>query len=273
MAVAGCVVGIEHDGTLDVVYGLIRPDDRPANEPAERHDSGRKAVKPKDPSALPAPLVQDLTAHRTAALRAVLAENSRVGLIAVVHALALPLFYGYGADTCLAVSLKSETLSGSSEGIDDSPAADALGKVRSLWEQELPRDAGALWSWLLTQNTARLLELLAYCAACSVNAVVKPHERSDDRVGHADRLAIALSLDMTQWWQPTGANYLGRVSKARILEAVTEAVSPSAAENFLTLKKDALVKHAEERLAGTGWLPALLRTPVAPEPEAETLAA
>jgi hypothetical protein len=35
------------------------------------------------------------------------------------------------------------------------------------------------------------------------------------------------------------------------------------------------VKHAEQRLAGTGWLPAILRQPVAAlaEPEAETLAA
>ena len=71
---------------------------------------------------------------------------------------------------------------------------------------------------------------------------------------HADRLAAALSLDMAQWWQPSARSYLGRVAKARVLEAVAEGVSPSAAENLAKLKKDALVKLAEERLAGTGWL-------------------
>jgi ParB family chromosome partitioning protein len=80
---------------------------------------------------------------------------------------------------------------------------------------------------------------------------------------------------LAEWWQPTGAAYLARVPKARILEAVAEGVSPSAAENLATLKKDGLMKLAEERLAGTGWLPALLRSPVtaSAQPEAETLAA
>jgi ParB family transcriptional regulator, chromosome partitioning protein len=50
-----------------------------------------------------------------------------------------------------------------------------------------------LWAWCLGQNTATRLGLLAYCAACSVNAVVKPHERGGERVAHADRLAAALS--------------------------------------------------------------------------------
>lgn len=132
-----------------------------------------------------------------------------------------------------------------------------------------------MWEWCLAQDTNTRLELLAYCAATSVNAVVKPHERTGERIKHADQLAAALSLDMTQWWQPTGASYLARVSKARILEAVREGVGASAAENFAGLKKDALVEHAEQRLAGTGWLPAVLRAAVtaAAEPEAETLAA
>ncbi len=66
---------------------------------------------------------------------------------------------------------------------------------------------------------------------------------------------------MAQWWQPTATSYLGRIRKARILEAVTEGVSREAAENLAKLKKDALVAHAEERLADTGWLPPILRSP------------
>jgi ParB family transcriptional regulator, chromosome partitioning protein len=85
---------------------------------------------------------------------------------------------------------------------------------------------------------------------------VKP-ERTDAFAG----LAVAVGLDMTQWWQPTAANYLGRVSKALILEAVTEGISPNAAANLATLKKGDMAATAEERLAGKGWLPALMRTP------------
>jgi len=50
------------------------------------------------------------------------------------------------------------------------------------------------------------------------------------------------------------------ISKARILEAVTEACSKGAAENLAKLKKDALAARAEGKLAGTGWLPAVLRS-------------
>jgi ParB family chromosome partitioning protein len=72
---------------------------------------------------------------------------------------------------------------------------------------------------------------------------------------------------MAAWWLPTAANFLNRVSKKHILAAVAEGVSPEAAENFAKLKKDALVVHAEQRLAGTGWLPALLRPPLMGEGE------
>jgi ParB family chromosome partitioning protein len=70
----------------------------------------------------------------------------------------------------------------------------------------------------------------------------------------------------------TAASYLGRVSKALVLEAVKEGVSPKAADNLSKLKKDALVVQAAERLSGNGWLPAILRTP-APSQAVEALAA
>jgi ParB family transcriptional regulator, chromosome partitioning protein len=53
------------------------------------------------------------------------------------------------------------------------------------------------------------------------------------------------------------SNCLGRVSKALILEAVTEGVSPNAAANLACLKKGDMATTAEERLAGKGWLPAV----------------
>lgn len=274
VARAGAIVTIGYEGTLEVARGLIRPEDMSEEEqrPATRKAvSGGKAVK-RESGALPAPLVEDLTAHRTAALRAMLLGNADVALVAVVHAMALPLFYGPTVrQTCLELRIANARL----RGTQDSPAAHKLDGRYEEFGQHLPEAAGDLWDWLLARDMAGHLDLLAFCAACSVNAVVKPHESSDERVAHADKLAVALNLDMTQWWQPTGESYLSRVSKARILEAVTEGVSKSAADNFLKLKKDELVTHAEQRLAGTGWLPAILRPPVvaSAEPEAETLAA
>jgi ParB family transcriptional regulator, chromosome partitioning protein len=72
-------------------------------------------------------------------------------------------------------------------------------------------------------------------------------------------LAREVALDTCVYWQPTAANYLGRVSKERILEAVREGVSPQAAENIAGLKKQAMAEASVTALAGKNWLPAVLR--------------
>jgi ParB family chromosome partitioning protein len=74
----------------------------------------------------------------------------------------------------------------------------------------------------------------------------------------------AVGLDMAAQWMPTVENYLGRVTKIRILEAVREAKGEAAAQLIDHLKKPEMAKEAERLLAGTGWLPEPLRLP---EPE------
>lgn len=64
------------------------------------------------------------------------------------------------------------------------------------------------------------------------------------------------------------ANYLGRVSKERILEAVREGVSKEVAGHLASLKKQAMAEAAERRLKDRRWLPSVLRTPHA-QPLAE----
>ena len=60
-------------------------------------------------------------------------------------------------------------------------------------------------------------------------------------------------------WRPTVDNYLGRVPKARILEAVREAKGEQSAQLIDHLKKADMAKEAERLLDGTGWLPEPLR--------------
>jgi ParB family chromosome partitioning protein len=275
IARAGAIIGIGHAGQLSVARGLVRPEDAEAGQKGSRRkDHHPKTSAQRQPGELSAPLIEDLTAQRTAALRAMLADNPGVALASVLHAMALPLFYDrFGAKTCLSLRLETTDLRGSAEGIEDGPSMLALVERHAQWSRRMPEADGELWAWCLEQGTDASLALLAYCAACSVDAVRRPHQRTDAQLAHADRLATALSLDLARWWQPTAGNYLGRVSKQRILEAVAEAVSPEAAENLSKLKKDALVAHAEQRLAGTGWLPTLLRSPMAAADEQPALAA
>ncbi|MCP1866142.1 ParB family chromosome partitioning protein [Bradyrhizobium japonicum] len=74
-------------------------------------------------------------------------------------------------------------------------------------------------------------------------------------------LARAVGLDMVQaGWRPTVDNYLGRVTKPRILEAVREARGESSAQLIDHLKKADMAKEAERLLGGSGWLPEPLRS-------------
>jgi ParB family chromosome partitioning protein len=80
------------------------------------------------------------------------------------------------------------------------------------------------------------------------------------RLRQADRLARAVGLDMVEaGWRPTVDSYLGRVTKARILEAVREAKGEQSAQLIDHLKKGDMAKEAERLLDGTGWLPEPLR--------------
>ena len=73
-------------------------------------------------------------------------------------------------------------------------------------------------------------------------------------------LAHAVNLDMADaGWRPTVGNYLGRVTKARILEAVREAKGESSAQLIDHLKKTEMAKEAERLLEDTHWLAEPLR--------------
>ena len=97
------------------------------------------------------------------------------------------------------------------------------------------------------------MELLALCAALSLNAVTATAQ------GHpADAIATAVGLDMADWWTATADSYFAQVPKARIAEAVAEAVSAEASASLAKLKKGEAVAKAEALVSGTRWLPAPL---------------
>jgi ParB family transcriptional regulator, chromosome partitioning protein len=98
--------------------------------------------------------------------------------------------------------------------------------------------------------------------ALSINAVHETWNRRPRALAHADLIAEAIDLDIAAaGWSPTVDNYLGRVTKARILQAVREARGGQAAQLISHLKKGEMAEKAQDPLAGSGWLPQPLRTP------------
>jgi ParB family chromosome partitioning protein len=87
---------------------------------------------------------------------------------------------------------------------------------------------------------------LAHCTSLIVNAVHATGHRIAEWGAHADILARELALDITAYWQPIPAGYLGRVSKKRILQAMREGASEKAAQDIVRMKKPAMVEAAEK---------------------------
>ena len=107
------------------------------------------------------------------------------------------------------------------------------------------------------------MALFAHCASQTVNAVKVPWERKPRALETADKLASALALDMTRTGRRRCELIRPRDEGAHP-DAVREAVSGEAADRIASMKKQPMAEAAEQLLAGTGWLPPLMRTaPVA----------
>jgi ParB family chromosome partitioning protein len=125
----------------------------------------------------------------------------------------------------------------------------------------MPKDAGALWDALAELDGDSRQALFAHCVGLTINAAHHAYDRRPKALRHAGRLATAVNLDMAAaGWTPTVDTYLGRVTKARILDAVREAKGDKAADRIAHLKKVEMAEQAERLLDGTGWLPEPLRT-------------
>ena len=123
--------------------------------------------------------------------------------------------------------------------LKDSPSAKAVAERHEAWKADLPKDEQRLWDWLAALDETSRAALLAHCVSFGVNALYEKGDRYggpgvsvhgvERRLAQADRLARAVGLDMVEaGWRPTVDNYLGRVTKPRILEAVREAKGEQA---------------------------------------------
>ena len=291
IAIAGTFVSLDADGSLSIDRGYVRAEDEPqvgpdgeasegdqpdtpavqravitiGGKPAEPEDDEEDGIKP-----LPERLVIELTAHRTLALRNALAEHPHVAMTMLLHKLLSDTFIHTNPSGCLEANVRHIFFSAQSEELKDSPSAQAVNDRHERWGDHIPADDQALWTWLTDLDDGTRLELLALCVSYGVNALFErpnPYSGSgvsqhglDVRLAQADRLARATGMDMVAaGWKPTVSNYLGRVTKPRILEAVREGAGERAAQLIDHMKKGDMAKEAERLLADSGWLPEPLR--------------
>lgn len=313
---AGVFISIDSEGRLSVDRGYVRPEDEaPVGDPeigqgldmsstggqevtvpvhgtvisvagasAEAEEDDEGATKP-----LPDRLITELTAHRTLALRDALAENPAITFQAVLHNFVLATFYRFASSgSCLEIGLDPPTFPAQAPGLKERVSAKAIDARHEGWKERLPKNETDLWEALTALDGTAQASLFAHCASFAVNALYEPANRTNQgrvsaqgvrtRLDQADVLSRAVGLDMVQaGWRPTVDNYLGRVTKPRILEAVRKAKGASSAQLIDHLKKTDMAKEAERLLDGSGWLPEPLRlvdvaaSPAEPEGEAGPL--
>ncbi len=308
IAIAGAFVTIEADGSLSVDRGYVRPEDERPVEPegdnmqdtadGETVESAAPAIpravitidgqsaQPDDEEddgirPLPDRLVTELTAHRTLALRDAVANHPQVAMTALLHKLVSDTFLHRPATGALEANVRHVFFSAQAEELKDSSSAKSVADRHERWSDHMPADDDALWDWLVALDDDNRMELLAHCVSYGVNALYErpnPYGGSGVsehglkvRLSQADRLVRATKLNMVEaGWRPTVGNYLGRVTKARILQAVREGAGERAAQLIDHMKKDDMAKEAERLLADTGWLPEPLRITLPDSPIVET---
>jgi ParB family chromosome partitioning protein len=264
LPLAGAVVYVDQRGELAVLRALVRVEDRKAQAaqggaPTAPGSIGAGTAPAKAPKAdYSEKLLRQLTAHRTAALRATLADSPAVALRVLAYQLAvqtgLSSRCGSGDRP---VEIRADTADVRKEGPDlaECKAQQQMEAHCERWGNLLPADRQALLAWMLKADDSQVLDLLAVCTASTLNAV----QGREAPQPIADAIAAAVDLDMSNWWAATSESYLNSVPKAKVIDAVREGAGAEAAAGLEGLKKSEAVAQAQQRLQGTRWLPPVLR--------------
>nr|WP_225170573.1 chromosome partitioning protein ParB [Ensifer sp. IC4062] len=274
---AGTFVFLDYCGRLAIERGFVKPGEvegaGDGDEDGEGLPSASSAATPKAPSiSHSAALIEDLTAHKTAALRIELANNPDVALVAVVHAMLLSVAYPYNSEqSALQLSLTHERLEPSMKDAESCKGLSAFTDLADNYGHHLPGNPADLFDWLLEQPQDMVLMLLAFGAAHSVNAVEKKFTGRRKGIEQANQLGRALEVYMPDWFETTGDSYFKHVNRTTIELAVAEARGSDAELPVrAAVKKSEAVTIADRLVAGSGWIPAPVRiVPAEAEQELE----
>ncbi|UVT00168.1 ParB/RepB/Spo0J family partition protein [Burkholderia glumae] len=275
MASAGAVVSIDSHGAPAIERGWIKRDDTEhaqdgdlaADDGADNDDHGADdAASPlaRNPAGSPAAaapaakgphsaaLTLRLNARRTASISLAIARQPHVALAALVHRFLVSEYAPGSGASAIDIQWRDNTSSvgrHAPELADDLPYRIAT-EQRGAWAGIIPDDTDALLRWCIEQPDERLLTILAQYVAASLDGL------APDEAPHCiNALVPALGLNLADAWKPTRASYFDHVTKARIADVVTAAVSPAEGMRILKLKKDAAAAEAERLVSNTGWLP------------------
>lgn len=268
IAHAGVVLSIDHDGHACATCGFIRQDDEKAVRAilakSAKEAAGEEIPPESEPTGeedmcdidLPKAVIRELSQVRTHAIRARLAEQPDTALAVAVAAILLRSQF-----RC---ELPGVGISAHASCVGDE---DKLAAGRNTFADGLPQEEAEVLPWALSQSVPDLLNILAHLTASAIDLT---HERGavvdEERRACADRLAMALDIDMGDHWR-ADAGYWTRLSKAQLIAAIEtapdiESMADHKRSDLLKaygkLKREALATKVEEAFAGVAYLPDFL---------------
>ncbi len=283
-AMAGCIVTIGHDGAMQVIAGLVKPEDMP--KPAESEDTGAAAGNGHDPETVThrvnvpaqsmsppmAPpkdreaearkeagvgigLADDLRHVRTALIKAYLAGDFEAAFDLMLFQMGRSVFtFGYKTDA-LDITVRETA---------DRPMTrmnDAEFESWSPGEAMLADRSGLPMDWLEIEDDGESFAALralpvsdkkALFATC-VARTIKPQLAFEPQARPELEATIArLDIDFASHVRPTAAMLWSRIAKARILDIARTVFGIAWASARSKTKKAALAEAMEIAFAAGG---------------------
>jgi len=251
-AESGVLVYLSDGGNLEYKWALLRPSNA-------SKDAANTAVAPGNPAKAPTkkPELSEavrttLSAHRSAAAAMQLAKDSTLAQCVLLERLLMSHWPNCHGNNGLHLSFGN---SGPKNEADVHKAIVAAIDDRLQIIKQVPRKDTL--RFLMQQTDAWRLDLQAALVVAHFDGTT-----GGDR-GHEGVEAIhqVTDFNMATHWSPEVDNFAGRIHADLLAQAITEAKGKDAAATLVGLKKDERAALGAKLLAGTGWLPKLLRGP------------
>ena len=286
--IAGCIATIARDGTLQVIDGLVRPEDIPKETPAESGgvetsdgdggsadtagietgtDTGRIAgpamsgamTLPKDREAearkeagVGIGLADDLRSVRTALVKAKLAGDFKAAFDLMLFQLGRSVFTDGYRSHALDIAIR-ETADRPTTRMNDEDFA-----AWSPGEAMLEDRSGLSFDWLTIEDDGESFAALralpqagkqALFAACVARTVKGQLAFEPQARPELEATVARLDIDFAKHVRPTADMLWSRINKGRILEIARSVLSPAWASARSKNKKPDLAKAMEQAFA------------------------
>ncbi|HDL7635062.1 TPA: ParB/RepB/Spo0J family partition protein [Yersinia enterocolitica] len=265
------IVAYLNEGELVIQRGVMLLCDVPVSEEiSEELTTQHPQYKP-----LSAALVKSLSSERTMAVQAALAQQPDVALAIFIHDCIKSVFHPRSfTSATLRFSLyqNKSTLVNNAPTVAKSRAMQVLEDMHIAWEANFPDGWETDYQWLMGWDKASQIALLTYCVAGTLDGVTEQMSRNNKAGESLEPVEASLNFDIHDWWQPTKANFFGRIGKDGISDALTDAGLTGAASDSQKMKKGDAAELAEEVINKTSWMPACIQRDVVEQiqPQTET---